>query len=32
MSNLIKEFKDFALKGNLVQLAVAFVLGAAFAA
>jgi large conductance mechanosensitive channel len=32
MSNLIKEFKGFALKGNLVQLAVAFVLGAAFAA
>ncbi len=32
MSNLIKEFKEFALKGNLVQLAVAFVLGVAFAA
>jgi len=26
----IKEFKDFAVKGNLVDLAVAFVLGAAF--
>ena len=26
----IKEFKDFAVKGNLVDLAVAFVMGAAF--
>lgn len=26
----IKEFKDFAIKGNLVDLAVAFVMGAAF--
>ncbi len=26
----LKEFKEFALKGNLVDLAVAFVLGAAF--
>jgi large conductance mechanosensitive channel len=32
MSNLIKEFREFALKGNLVQMAVAFVLGVAFAA
>ena len=29
---MIKEFKEFALKGNLVELAVAFVLGLAFAA
>ena len=27
----IKEFKDFAMKGNLVDIAVAFVMGAAFA-
>ena len=27
----IKEYKDFALKGNLVDIAVAFVMGAAFA-
>lgn len=27
----IKEFKDFAMKGNLVDIAVAFVIGAAFA-
>jgi large conductance mechanosensitive channel len=26
----IKEFKDFAMKGNLVDIAVAFVMGAAF--
>ena len=26
----MKEFKDFALKGNLVDIAVAFVMGAAF--
>lgn len=26
----IKEFKDFAMKGNLVDLAVGFVMGAAF--
>lgn len=26
----IKEFKDFAIKGNLVDIAVAFVMGAAF--
>ena len=32
MTNLVKEFKEFALKGNLVQMAVAFVLGVAFAA
>jgi large conductance mechanosensitive channel len=29
---MLKEFKDFALKGNLVELAVALVLGLAFAA
>lgn len=29
---MLREFKDFALKGNLVELAVAFVLGTAFAA
>jgi len=27
---MLKEFKDFAMKGNLVDIAVAFVLGAAF--
>ncbi|MCX7877445.1 MAG: large-conductance mechanosensitive channel protein MscL [Ignavibacteria bacterium] len=27
---MIKEFKEFALKGNLVDMAVAFVLGVAF--
>ena len=27
----IKEFKEFAMKGNLVDIAVAFVMGAAFA-
>lgn len=29
---MLKEFKDFALKGNLVEIAVAFVLAAAFGA
>ena len=29
---MIKEFKDFALRGNLLELAVAFVMGIAFAA
>jgi large conductance mechanosensitive channel len=29
---MIREFKEFALTGNLVELAVAFVLGLAFAA
>lgn len=29
---MIKEFREFALKGNLVDLAVGFVLGVAFAA
>jgi len=27
---MLKEFRDFAMKGNLVDIAVAFVLGAAF--
>lgn len=27
---MFKEFKDFAMKGNLVDIAVAFVMGAAF--
>ena len=27
---MIKEFKDFAMKGNLVDIAVGFVMGAAF--
>jgi large conductance mechanosensitive channel len=29
---MIKEFRDFLLRGNLVELAVAFVMGLAFAA
>jgi large conductance mechanosensitive channel len=29
---LIQEFKDFLLRGNIVELAVAFVMGVAFAA
>jgi large conductance mechanosensitive channel len=29
---MLKEFKDFMLRGNLVELAVAFVMGLAFAA
>ena len=28
---MIKEFRDFLLRGNIVELAVAFVIGAAFA-
>lgn len=28
---MLKEFKDFAIKGNLVDMAVAFVMGGAFA-
>lgn len=31
MKNLYNEFKDFAFKGNIIELAIAFVLGAAFA-
>lgn len=29
---MLREFKDFAMKGNIVDLAVAFVMGLAFAA
>ncbi|MFI5171187.1 MAG: large-conductance mechanosensitive channel protein MscL [Chitinophagales bacterium] len=29
---MMKEFKDFAMKGNLIDLAVGFVMGAAFTA
>jgi len=32
MTAVLKEFRDFLLRGNLVLLAVAFVMGAAFAA
>ena len=32
MGNLLQEFKAFALKGNLLELAVAFILGLAFSA
>jgi large conductance mechanosensitive channel len=31
MSNLLKEFREFLMKGNLITLAVAFVIGTAFA-
>ena len=29
---MLKEFRDFLMRGNLIELAVAFVLGLAFAA
>jgi large conductance mechanosensitive channel len=32
MTSILKEFRDFLLRGNLIVLAVAFVMGAAFAA
>jgi large conductance mechanosensitive channel len=32
MKTLLDEFKDFMMKGNLIELAVAFVMGVAFAA
>ena len=32
MTNTFKEFRDFLMRGNLIQLAIAFVLGVAFAA
>ena len=32
MSGTLKEFRDFLLRGNLIVLAVAFVMGVAFAA
>ena len=27
---MLKEFKDFAMKGNLIDIAIGFVMGAAF--
>lgn len=30
LTNMFKEFKEFALKGNLVDMAIAFVMGGAF--
>jgi large conductance mechanosensitive channel len=32
MTALLKEFRDFLMRGNLIELAVAFVMGLAFAA
>lgn len=32
VSGTLKEFRDFLMRGNLIQLAVAFVMGVAFAA
>jgi large conductance mechanosensitive channel len=32
MKSMIDEFKEFALKGNLIEIAVAFILGLAFSA
>ena len=32
MSHVLKDFKDFLMRGNIVDLAVAFVIGLAFAA
>jgi large conductance mechanosensitive channel len=32
MRSLVNEFRDFLMRGNLIELAVAFVLGLAFAA
>jgi len=32
MKNMLSEFKEFALKGNLIELAIAFILGLAFSA
>ena len=32
MSHMLKEFRDFLMRGNIVALAVAFVIGVAFAA
>jgi large conductance mechanosensitive channel len=32
MESVVKEFKDFLMRGNLIELAVAFVMGIAFAA
>src|SRR5919205_1354262 len=32
MASVLRDFKDFLLRGNLIELAVAFVMGLAFAA
>ncbi len=32
MENMLREFRDFLLRGNIVELAIAFVMGIAFAA
>ena len=32
VTNTLKEFRDFVMRGNLIELAVAFVMGVAFAA
>jgi large conductance mechanosensitive channel len=32
MSSLLREFREFLLRGNLIELAIAFVMGIAFAA
>ena len=32
MEKIIKEFKDFIMRGNLIELAIAFVMGLAFSA
>lgn len=32
MSRILKDFKDFLMQGNLITLAIAFVMGTAFAA
>jgi large conductance mechanosensitive channel len=32
VTNTLKEFRDFVMRGNLIELAVAFVMGIAFAA
>jgi large conductance mechanosensitive channel len=32
MEKMVKEFRDFLLRGNIVELAIAFVMGIAFAA
>ena len=32
MTQMLQEFRDFVLRGNIVELAIAFVMGVAFAA
>ncbi len=32
MENMLREFRDFLLRGNIVEIAIAFVMGIAFAA